>query len=118
MSAFHKMTLTLGLTTIALAAVLASAPAAGEGEARRDKVAPPSVSHAGEAPRPVKSGAPLRAQVDEGEGSVVRPASAEPPERIQAGALEGERPADVDKVAPLSDPRTVEGLKQDPDADR
>ena len=118
MSAFHKMTLTLGLTTVALAAVLASAPAAGEGDARRDKAASASASHADNAPRPLMSGAPLRAQADGGAGSVVRPASAAPPERIQADALQDERPEDVDKVAPLNDPRTVEGLKQDPEADR
>lgn len=64
------------------------------------------------APRLAKAGAPMGGPSQGGPDSVIRPASAVPPERIQVEPAPGARP----KLPPQDDPRSVEEDKGEPDA--
>jgi hypothetical protein len=94
-----------------------SAPALGQPAADGASVKPQQAPAAApqkqlDAPRPAKAGAPIGSQSQGGPDSVIRPAAAVPPERIQVEPAPGARP----QLAPLDDPRSVEEDKAEPDA--
>jgi hypothetical protein len=98
---------------LALLSVSALAQPAADGAPRKLQDAPAAAPQKQpDAPRPAKAGAPMGSQSQGGPDSVIRPAAAVPPERIQVEPAPGARPA----LAPLDDPRSLEEDKAEPDA--
>jgi hypothetical protein len=98
---------------LALLSASAMAQPAADGPPARPQHAPAAAPQKQpDAPRPAMAGAPMGAQSQGGPESVIRPAAAVPPERIQVEPAPGARP----KLAPLDDPRSVEEDKAEPDA--
>jgi hypothetical protein len=100
-----------GFTAMALVFLPVSVAAQREadGGQARPQAAPASAPAAKQpdAPRPAEAGAPMS-----GPDSVVRPAAAVPPERIQVEPAPGVRPV----APPQTDPRSVEETQGEPDA--
>jgi hypothetical protein len=105
-----------GFTAMALVFLPVSVAAQREadGGQTRPQAAPASAPAAKQpdAPRPAEAGAPMRGPAQGGPDSVVRPAAAVPPERIQVEPAPGVRPV----APPQTDPRSVEETQGEPDA--
>jgi hypothetical protein len=98
---------------LALLSVSASAQPAADGAPLKSETAPAAAPQKQpDAPRPAKAGAPIGGQAQGGPDSVIRPAAAVPPERIQVEPAPGARP----KLPAQDDPRSVEEDKGEPDA--
>jgi hypothetical protein len=116
MISLRNLTVISGFAAMALmlVPVAMAAQLAADGAPVRSEAAPAAAAEwkQPDAPRPAQAGAPIGAQSKGGPDSVVRPAAAVPPERIQVEPAPAARPS----VAPQDDPRSVEESKGEPDA--